>query len=157
MKYNRETTAFWIFLPLAAGALSGYLSRTGIVNYGISTVRPSFSPPAILFPIVWTLLYLLMGIGASTVYRQPLSRERANALNLFIIQLVINFFWSLIFFNAQAYGLALLWLFLLLVVVILMFLSFLRVYEYAGLLQIPYVLWLFFASYLNYDAWQLNG
>ena len=121
------------------------------------TVRqPPLSPPAIVFPIVWTILYALMGIGAARISVAPDSQNRRRGLNLFIIQLIVNFFWSLIFFNAQAYGFAFLWLLLLWFLVLWMAVSFYRVDPAAALLQIPYLLWLTFAAYLNYGVWMLN-
>jgi tryptophan-rich sensory protein len=97
-----------------------------------------------------------MGIGAARISMTPPSRERSLGLNLFIIQLAVNFFWSLIFFNAQAYGLALIWLLLLWVLVLLMILAFRKTDQTAAWLQIPYLLWLTFAAYLNAGVWLLN-
>ncbi len=148
--------AFWIVLSEAAGALSGWLSREGTAVFSETAVQPPLSPPAILFPIVWTVLYLLMGIGAARVSLSAPSPERSKGLNLFIVQLVVNFFWSLIFFNAQAYGFAFLWLLLLWVLVALMILSFRKTDPPAAWLQLPYLLWLTFAAYLNAGVWYLN-
>jgi tryptophan-rich sensory protein len=86
----------------------------------------------------------------------PSSSDRSNGLNLFIAQLVVNFFWSLIFFNAQAYGFAFLWLLLLWALVLAMILTFRKVDPLAAYLQIPYLLWLSFAAYLNLGVWYLN-
>ena len=97
-----------------------------------------------------------MGIGAAQVSLTPSSPERSRSLNLVVIQLVVNFFWSLIFFNAQAYGFAFLWLLLLWVLVLLMILAFRKVDPLAALLQIPYLLWLTFAAYLSFGVWYLN-
>ena len=140
----------------AAGALSGILSREGTRTFSQTAVQPPQSPPAILFPIVWGILYLLMGIGAARVSLHPASPERSRGLNLFIVQLVVNFFWSPIFFNAQAYGFALFWLLLLWVLVLLMILTFRKTDPPAARLQIPYLLWLTFAAYLNAGVWYLN-
>ena len=97
-----------------------------------------------------------MGIGAARVSLAPKSKERSLGLNLFVIQLIVNFFWSPIFFNAQAFGTALLWLILLWLLVLAMILVFRKVDKSAGNIQIPYLLWLTFAAYLNYGVWQLN-
>ena len=121
-----------------------------------TAVQPSLSPPAILFPIVWTVLYALMGIGAARIYLAEASPERSRGLNLFVTQLIVNFFWSLIFFNARAYGFALLWLVLLFLLVLWMTLEFRKTDPLAALLQIPYLIWLGFAAYLNWAVWQLN-
>ena len=143
-------------LAAAVGALSGWLSREGSEVFSQTVIQPPLSPPAILFPIVWTILYALMGIGAAQVSLTPSSPERSRSLNLVVIQLVVNFFWSLIFFNAQAYGFAFLWLLLLWVLVLLMILAFRKVDPLAALLQIPYLLWLTFAAYLSFGVWYLN-
>ena len=156
MKASWKPYVFWILLAEAVGALSGWLSREGSEVFNQTVIQPPLSPPAILFPIVWTILYALMGIGAAQVSLTPSSPERSRSLNLVVIQLVVNFFWSLIFFNAQAYGFAFLWLLLLWVLVLLMILAFRKVDPLAALLQIPYLLWLTFAAYLSFGVWYLN-
>ena len=156
MKASWKPYVFWILLAEAVGALSGWLSREGSEVFSQTVTQPPLSPPAILFPIVWSILYALMGIGAARVSLTPSSPERSRSLNLFVIQLVVNFFWSLIFFNAQAYGFAFLWLLLLWVLVLLMILAFRKVDPLAALLQIPYLLWLTFAAYLSFGVWYLN-
>ena len=140
----------------AVGALSGFLSRKGNEFYSLYVQKPSFSPPDWLFPIAWGILYALMGIGAARVEAKPESTERSRGLNLFAIQLVVNFFWSLIFFNARAYGAALLWLLFLIVLVAAMTLTFFKTDRLASYLQLPYLLWLAFAEVLNWAVWQLN-
>ena len=146
----------WILAVEAVGALSGFLSRNGTELYAESIIKPPLSPPGILFPIVWTILYALMGIGAARIAEAPESRGRADALNVFVIQLIVNFFWSLIFFNAQAFGFAFAWLLFLWLLIGVMIFLFDRVDRMAALLQIPYLLWVSFAGYLNYGVWQLN-
>ena len=146
----------WILLAEAVGGLSGFLSRKGMQAYNLSVQKPPFTPPNWLFPVVWVILYALMGIGAARVESSPQGKLRSRSLNLYIVQLIVNFFWSLIFFNAGAYGAALLWLLILLVLAAAMTLAFYRVDKAAGLLQIPYLLWLSFAAVLNYGVWQLN-
>ena len=148
--------AFWIILAEAVGALSGWLTRNGMKAYTETVAQPPLSPPSWLFPIVWTILYALMGIGTARVSLSPQSKERSLGLNLFVIQLIVNFFWSPIFFNAQAFGTALLWLILLWLLVLAMILVFRKVDKPAGNIQIPYLFWLTFAAYLNYGVWQLN-
>lgn len=155
-KQNWQVYLFWILLSEAVGLLSGWLSREGTAIFGQTSIQPPLSPPAILFPIVWTILYALMGFGAARISVTPDSPERNRGLNLFITQLIINFFWSLIFFNARAYGFALLWLILLFVLVLWMTLEYRKTDPLAALLQVPYLLWLAFAAYLNYGVWMLN-
>lgn len=148
--------AAWILLAEAVGALSGWLSRTGMEVFSATAVQPPLSPPGFLFPVVWTVLYGLMGFGAGRVWLPEPSPERSRGLNLFIAQLVINFFWSLIFFNLGAYGFALVWLVLLWILAVAMAVAFARVSPAAGWLQVPYLLWLTFAAYLNAGVWLLN-
>lgn len=146
----------WIALTETAGILSGILSREGTSVYEQTALKPALTPPGIVFPIVWTILYALMGISAARVAAAPDSRARNGGLNLFVVQLVMNFFWSLIFFNAQAYGVALIWLLVMWLLIIGMIVQFFRVDRTAALLQIPYLLWVTFAAYLNYGVWMLN-
>jgi len=156
MKQHWKTYTFWILLTEAVGALSGWLSRDGMMLYMQAIEKPPLSPPGWIFPIVWGILYALLGIGASRIWLSSSSKVRSRGLNLYIAQLVINFFWSLIFFNLQAFGFALLWLLLLWGLVLWMIISFWTADPLAAKLQIPYLLWLTFAAYLNYGVWQLN-
>ena len=154
---TRRTYVFWILLSEAIGLISGILSRAGTVSFRTTVQQPPLSPPAALFPIVWTILYALMGISAARISLTSPSTIRSRSLNIFIIQLVVNFFWSLIFFNAKAYGFSFLWLFLLWGLVFGMILLFRRIDSVAAALQIPYLLWLTFAAYLSYGVWKLNS
>jgi tryptophan-rich sensory protein len=153
---NWKVYALWIGLAEMVGVLSGLLSRNGMTLYAETVEKPPLSPPGILFPIVWSLLYALMGIGAARVYLSPVSGNRTRALLLFGLQLIFNFFWSILFFNLQAFGFAFLWLTVLWGLILLMILSFARVDKPAALLQIPYLLWVTFALYLNAGVWILN-
>jgi len=146
----------WVLFVEAVGFLSGILSRSGTQAYMESAVKPALTPPGILFPIVWTILYGLLGVSAARISMAETSASQSWAMNLFVIQLVLNFFWPLIFFNAQAYGLAVIWILLLLAAVVAMVLTFYRIDPVAAWLQIPYILWLLFATYLTISAWQLN-
>ena len=155
-KPTGKQIVFWILLSEAVGLLSGLLSREGTALYAEMLQKPPLSPPGWVFPVVWTILYGLMGLSAAIIYAAPPTLARSRGLNLFIAQLIVNFFWSPIFFNARAYGFALVWLLLLWVLVVLMTLQFRKVDKTAAILQIPYILWLTFAAYLNYGVWQLN-
>ena len=147
---------FWILLAEGVGLLAGLLTRDATEVYATTINKPPLAPPGIVFPIVWTILYALMGIGAARVAASPKGKGRAVALNLFVIQLVVNFFWSFFFFNAQAFGFAAIWLVLLWVLVLLMIIAFWRVDRLAAWLQIPYLIWLTFAAYLNFAVYLLN-
>ena len=146
-----------ILVAEAVGALSGFLTREGMKLFTDAVAQPPLSPPPLLFPIVWTILYALMGYGSARIWLSAPSPDRSRALNLYAIQLVVNFFWSLIFFNAQAFGFAFFWLLLLWVLVLLMILAFDKVDPLSAKLQVPYLIWLTFAAYLNLGVWYLNA
>lgn len=155
-QHTWKTYAFWILISLAVGGLSAWLTREGTDVFNATAVQPPLSPPSVVFPIVWGILYVLMGVSAARVSMAAPSRERNRGLNLFIAQLTVNFFWSLIFFNLQAFGFAFVWLLLLWGLVLWMILTFWKVDPLAAKLQIPYLLWLTFAAYLNLGVWYLN-
>lgn len=140
----------------AVGGLSGWLTRQGAELYSRTIRKPPLSPPSIVFPIVWGALFVLMGVGAAHIYLAPPSESRTRSLVLFGTQLAFNFFWSIIFFNAQAFGVALIWLIILLALILWMIVSFYRVDKLAAWLQLPYLVWVAFAAYLNFGVWALN-
>ena len=149
--------AAFIGLAEAVGLFSGLLSRSGAQIYAQTVIKPPLSPPGWIFPVVWTVLYALMGIGAARVWLSNGSPKRNLGINVFVAQLVVNFFWSLIFFNLQAFGFAFIWLLVLVVLVVWMSYIFYKVDPLAGFLQIPYIIWLVFAAYLSAGVWILNG
>ncbi len=155
-KQNWKVYAFWILLTEAAGGLSGWLTRDGMKIYQTTIRQPPLSPPGIVFPIVWAILFALMGIGAALVYLSPASSNRSRALRVYFVQLAFNFCWSLIFFNLQNFGLALVWLLALWALILWMILTFFRASKGAAWLQVPYLLWVTFAAYLNLGVWLLN-
>lgn len=158
MKFkNWKVYAFWIGLSEAVGILAGIISRSGMQNYMTMTEKPPLTPPAILFPIVWTILYALMGIGAARIYLAQESYQQNRGITVFIAQLIVNFFWPLFFFNLQAYGFAFFWLILLWILVFYMIFTFYKTDKLAAWLQVPYLIWLTFAAYLNLGVWLLNG
>lgn len=156
IKRNWKTYLFWIALAEGVGALAGWLTREGNEWYRQYVQQPPLSPPGWVFPVVWGILYALMGIGAARVSLKPPSKERSAGLNLFIAQLIVNFFWSLIFFNLRSYGFALLWLGILWVLIVWMIGVFRQTDRLAAWLQVPYLLWVSFAAYLNWGVWVLN-
>lgn len=157
MKKHTKTILLSILLAEAVGALSGWLTRDGMKVFTDVIAQPPLSPPPLLFPIVWGILYALMGFGSARIWMSAPSLERSRALNLYAIQLVFNFFWSLIFFNAQAFGFAFFWLLALWLLVLLMILAFDKVDPLSAKLQVPYLIWLTFAAYLNLGVWYLNA
>lgn len=148
--------AFWILLSEGVGALSGWLTREGTKSYQQTIVQPPLSPPAIVFPIVWAILFALMGIGAARIYLSPASGARSRGLLLFFVQLAFNFLWSILFFNLQAFGFSFVWLVILWLLIAWMIVTFWQVDQSAALLQIPYLLWVAFAGYLTLGIWLLN-
>ena len=148
---------FWVLLAEAVGILSGLLSREGIRAFSEVAVQPPFSPPAVVFPVVWSVLYALMGLGAARIWLSGPSSSRDRGLDLFVAQLVLNFFWTPIFFNLQAYGLALVWLLALWVLVFWMIFEYRKVDKVAAWSQVPYLIWLTFAVYLSAGVWALNA
>ena len=155
-KQNWKSYAFWIIFTEAVGGLSGWLTREGTELYRTAIIKPPLSPPGIVFPIVWSILFALMGIGAARIYLSPASNARSRALGIFLLQLAFNFFWSIIFFNIQNFGLALLWLVVLWALIIWMIKNFHAIDPLSAWLQIPYLLWVTFAAYLNFGVWRLN-
>lgn len=143
-----------LLISLGVGGLSALLTREGMKVYDLA-LQPPLSPPDWVFGVVWTVLYVLMGIAACRVWITD-SDERGGALGLYAAQLLFNFVWSLIFFNARRYGFALLWLAALWVLILLTARRFSRLDRTAGRLMIPYLVWVTFALYLNTGVWLLN-
>ena len=155
-KHNWKIYGLCILLTEAVGGLSGWLTKDAMQVYMDTIAQPPLSPPGWLFPIVWGILYALLGFSGARIWLSEASRNRSWGINLYIIQLVVNFFWSLIFFNLQAFGAAFFWLILLWGQVLGMILVFYKTEPLAGKLQIPYLIWLTFAAYLNFGVWLLN-
>lgn len=150
-------TKVWIvalLIPLAVGALSA-LFTSGSMEEFASLRQPPLSPPGFIFPIVWTILFLLMGAGSALLYLSQSPVQR-SALKTYVLQLAVNFLWSIIFFAFGARFFALLWILLLLFLVIRMILLFYKAVPLAAYLQIPYLAWILFATYLNAGVWFLN-
>jgi tryptophan-rich sensory protein len=157
LKSRTWITYLWnILLAEAVGALAGWLTRESTRIYATTLQKPPLSPPGFLFPIIWVVLFALMGIGAARIRLAIPSTRRTQSLAVYWAQLIVNFFWSLIFFNLRAYGPAFLWLLLLWVLVLRMILAFRRINRLSAWLQIPYLLWVTFAAYLNLGVWLLN-
>ena len=143
-----------IAIALAVGGLSAYLTKDKMQEYAALN-QPPLAPPGWLFPVVWTILFVLMGISAAMVWKSD-APERSDALTVYGTQLVVNFLWSIFYFNFNARLLAFFWLIFLLLLVILMTAKFAKISPMAAKLQIPYILWLLFAGYLNLATYLLN-
>ena len=146
----------WIILTEGIGLLSGFLSREGTAIYAQTIKKPPLSPPGIVFPIVWSILYLLMGIAAARISLAEPSASRKKNIYVYIAQLFFNFLWSIIFFDFQAFGVAFFWLVALWLLIVLMIIRFKNADEASPYLLAPYLIWVSFAGYLNLAVWILN-
>lgn len=157
MRAMRKPYIISIAIALAVGGLSAFLTRNNIVLY-CYLYKPAFAPPAILFPIVWTPLYVLMGIGSARIWLQKKNHpyEVMDALLSYALQLILNFFWAIIFFNMQTFLFAFLWLAVLWTSVLKMIFKFSMLDKTSAYLNIPYALWVTFAGYLNFMIYLLN-
>lgn len=149
---NKSILIISILIPLVIGSLSALFSNSSAY---LTLNKPSFSPPSILFPIVWTILYILMGISSYIIYMSEDPR-RYRALKTYAIQLIFNFFWSIIFFGLSQYLFAFLWLLALILLIIIMIRQFYKISPVAAYLQIPYLIWCIFAAYLNFMIVSMN-
>lgn len=155
-KMNIKSLIVCIIIPLAVGGLAALLT-TGSMKDFEALNKPPLSPPGWLFPVVWTILYTLMGVASYLVLETPTSPgAKRGALKVYFIQLAFNFFWSIIFFALGAYEIAFAWLLILLALIIITTVRFLRINRLAGILMLPYILWVNFAGYLNLAISYLN-
>lgn len=145
-----------IFLTLSVGGVSGVATASGIDNWFVSLNKPFFNPPNYLFGPVWTILYILMGISFFLILQSPIKELKRNAIFIFAIQLSLNFLWSFLFFKFQLIGLAFIEIILIWLSILTMIITFYKIDRIAALLQIPYLLWVSFASVLNGAIWWLN-
>ena len=156
LKFNLKRLIISLIIPLAAGGLSAFITR-GDMDIYKTVERPPFSPPGIVFPIVWTLLYILMGVSLYLVWNNgDIYADKTAAYTFFGFQLFLNFIWSPVFFSARQYLLAFVILLIMFVSVICMTVFFGRISRPAALLQIPYIVWLIIAGYLNIGVYVLN-
>lgn len=137
-----------IFGPLVGGIIVGFIAPATSYK-GIN--KPPLSPPGLLFPIVWSILYLLMGISFYLALN-----KKYNKKSVFLVQLIVNYIWPILFFNFRLYTISAFWLIMLIGLVINMIIKFLETKKIAGILQFPYFIWLLFALYLNIGVAILN-
>lgn len=141
-----------IIIPVLIGGFIGIITSNSI-DYNVLQ-QPSLSPPSVVFPIVWTILYILMGVSYGILQSRKLIDSKINLI--YYAQLFVNALWSIIFFTLKWRFFAFLWILLLLILVIIMIVKFYAKNKIAGLLQIPYLLWILFATYLNFSIYLLN-
>lgn len=135
--------------PLLVGGIAGFATATSVDTWYLTLHKPSFNPPNYLFGPVWSLLYLLMGVSFYMILQAPESDQRKRAIIIFYVQLALNFLWSFLFFKFQLVGIAFIEIICMWVSIITMIVLFSKVHKRAAYLQIPYLLWVSFASVLN--------
>ena len=143
-------------IPLATGAIAAFLTSNAMMEFG-ELKQPPLSPPAWLFPVVWTILYVLMGVASYLISLKGTEREEVQqAFTTYFLQLFFNFGWSILFFELEWYLVAFLWLIVLWVLILRMILQYYAIDKTAALLMVPYLLWVTFAGYLNLGIYLLN-
>lgn len=146
-----------ILVPLLVGAVAGLFTSSGVNGWYAVANKPWFNPPNWIFAPMWTLLYILMGIAFFLVWKASADKNvKQTAMILFSIQLVINFFWSFIFFKLQQPGWAFAEIIFMWVMILLTILWFGKISATAAWLLVPYICWVSFAAVLNYSIWKLN-
>lgn len=146
-----------IALPVAVGATSGFFTATGVDSWYQTINKPSWNPPGWIFGPVWTTLYVMMGIALFLVWKSNTNEAlKKTAITLFAVQMVLNFFWSFIFFKQEQSGWALVEIIVLWVAILLTIFAFAKVNKTAAWLLVPYISWVSFATILNYTIWKLN-
>ncbi len=153
MKIQWKNLITCLAIPLAVGSLSSLLTRNSMETFSALT-KPGLAPPGWLFPVVWTILYILMGIASYLVLTS--GKPNDKALTTYGMQLVFNFFWPIIFFNLELYLFAFIWLVILWLLILKTTILFYQISKPAGYLMVPYLLWVTFAGYLNFAIYLLN-
>ena len=151
---QNKTLMKCILLPLLTGAVSGFLTRNGMREF-MQMPQPALSPPSWAFPIVWTILYVMMGIASYEILLSE-TTEKVSALSVYGTQLIFNFCWSLIFFCLKNYLLAFVWLIAMWGLILAATVKFWKIHRQAALLMVPYLLWTTFAAYLNFGVYAMN-
>lgn len=154
-KSKIKVYAVFLLLTGAVGGISAIFTTMGMDEYA-KVQKPVLTPPDFIFPLVWTVLYILMAVSASRVWLSDNKRLRNHGIIVYALQLFFNFFWSILFFTFQTYGLSFMWIIGLWLMIVIMIVRFYSADKLAGLLQIPYLLWVSFAAYLNFMVWMLN-
>jgi len=156
VKIDKKRLIICLAIPLVVGGAAGLLTMNSMEAFEALN-QPPLSPPGWLFPVVWTVLYVLMGIASYLVsVSDAPHEEKARALWTYGIQLAFNFLWPIAFFNLKWYLFAFLWLVILWILILITALRFGRIRKPAGYLLVPYLLWVAFAGYLNLGIYLLN-
>ncbi|WP_316815799.1 TspO/MBR family protein [Pedobacter nyackensis] len=157
MKFNPIAFVVNIAIPLAIGALGAFFTASSVKTWYITLAKPSFNPPNSIFAPVWTTLYIIIGIAAYLVWQKRHTiKQLPRTIAIYLIQLILNLMWSFIFFYTRQIGVALFEIIFLLLVVIINAIMFYKIDKTAGLLFIPYILWVSFATVLTYNIFILN-
>lgn len=156
MKINTRLLTVCVAIPLIAGGASALITNDGMETLAYMN-KPQLAPPAWLFPVVWTILYTLMGISSYLVITSDAEKEQVEkAIKIYGCQLAVNFLWPTFFFNFGWYFFAFIWLVLLWILVLMMITKFKDINKAAAYMNVPYTVWLTFAGYLNFAIWLLN-
>ncbi len=155
MKIQWKKLIICILIPLAVGGLSAFITKDNMKFFD-QISKPPLAPPGWLFPVAWSILYILMGIASYMVVISNNPYRIRTALTVYGLQLLFNFIWSPVFFNAKLYLGAFAILLLLLILIIFNTILFYRINKLSGYLLIPYIVWVTFAAYLNYGIYILN-
>lgn len=142
-----------ILIPNIIGFLSSVLGKVSTEFNAFK--KPTWTPPGIVFPIVWTILYILMGVSSYLIYESN-SVEKDDALKIYGMNIIINGLWSIIFFRFKLFFLAFITVIILIILTIIMIIKYYKINKVAGLIQIPYLIWLFVALALSYNVYILN-
>jgi translocator protein len=146
-----------IAIPVLVGATAGFFTASGVESWYQNINKPSWNPPSWIFGPVWTTLYVMMGIALFLVWKSEASDVlKKTAIAIFAVQLVLNFFWSFIFFSQHQPGWALVEIMVMWLAILFTIFAFANVSKTAAWLLVPYISWVSFATVLNYTIWQLN-
>ena len=154
-KLNIVKLLIAVFIPLAVGGLSAFLTKDAMLIFN-SIDKPPLAPPGIVFPIAWSILYVLMGISSYIIYNLDINKLnteqivlRKQTLIIYVVQLIFNFFWTIIFFKFSMYKFAFVWLMTLWILVFLYIKTSFKLNKISSYLMMPYLVWMTFAGYLN--------
>jgi len=147
---------YCVLIPLIVGGVSGYFTTKNIATWYVTLIKPSFNPPNYLFGPVWTTLYILMGFSLFLVLNKAKELDRNKIIGVFSLQLILNFLWSFIFFEFHQLCLACFEIIVMWFSILYMIILFYKTNKWAAFINIPYLLWVSFASVLTFSIYFLN-